>query len=717
MIAERAAEKVTAEHLRRDAYLYVRQSTLRQVMENTTSTDRQYGLRQRAVALGWAADQVLVIDEDLGRSGATSDGREGFKRLVADVGMGKAGIVIGTEVSRLARNNADWHRLLEICALSETLILDEDGLYDPCAFNDRLLLGMKGQMSEAELHLLKARLRGGQLTKARSGELWLPLPVGLVYDSSGRVALDPDQGVRDTVAHLFTTFSRTGSARATVKAFSSEGLRFPSRVQTGPNKGTLAWLPLTHSRTLGVLHNPRYTGAFVYGRHRQRRGADGRTHQILQPRDAWTVLIPDAHPAYISWSQYEDNLRRLAECAQSRGEDRRASPPREGPALLQGLAICARCGKRMTVRYHARAEALLPEYVCQREAIQNATDPCSRVAGEGVDRRIGELLLETVTPLALEVALAVQAELEGRAAEADALRRQGVERARHQAEAARRRYLAVDPDNRLVAANLEADWNDTLRTLNATQDDYERQTANAAPLADADKQRITNLAADFPALWSDPRTPQRERKRMVRLLIDDVTLARAERTITARVRFKAGQTAAFEVRVGLTAYDIRRTPAETVTEVDRLLDHHTDAEVAEELNRHGFTSGTDQAFTPTMVNHIRRNYRLDSRYARLRRQGLLTLEEAAQALGIHPQTVKKRAATGQLASVAYNDKNERLYMPPGPIAMIPCARCAKLIPERVPQGQRQKYCSTTCRTGAYAARRQTAGWKRARNRR
>jgi DNA invertase Pin-like site-specific DNA recombinase len=251
--SERAAEKISADHLRRNAYLYVRQSTLRQVLENTTSTDRQYGLRQRAVALGWPNDQIVVIDEDLGRSGATSEGREGFQRLVADVGMGKAGIVIGLEVSRLARNNADWHRLLEICALSETLILDEDGLYDPCAFNDRLLLGLKGQMSEAELHLLKARLRGGQLSKARSGELVVPLPVGFVYDATGKVVLDPDQGVRDAIGHLFGTFARTGSARATVKAFAQDDLRFPSRVRTGPNRGRLAWLPLKHHRVLQIL--------------------------------------------------------------------------------------------------------------------------------------------------------------------------------------------------------------------------------------------------------------------------------------------------------------------------------------------------------------------------------------------------------------------------------------------------------------------------------
>jgi hypothetical protein len=541
--------------------------------------------------------------------------------------------------------------------------------------------------------------------------------VGFVYDSVGRVVLDPDQGVRDAVACLFATFERTGSARATVKAFAAEGLKFPSRLQTGPNKGTLVWLPLRHHRVLQVLHNPRYAGAFVYGRRRQRRGPDGRLRHALQPREAWTVLIPDAHPAYISWVRYEDNLRRLAECAQSHGEDRRASPPREGPALLQGLVICGRCGKRMTVRYHSRRGELIPEYVCQRTGIEEGIPACFRIGGEGIDKRIGQLLLDTVTPLALEVALAVQTEVEGRAAEADALRRQAIERARHAAEQARRRYLAVDPDHRLVAANLEADWNESLRALSAAQDEYERQAAHAMPLADTDKARITALATDFPALWSDPRTPQRERKRMVRLLIEDVTLRRDDKIITVGVRFKTGQTATFEVTVGPTASEIRRTPPEVIAQVDQLLDHYTEAGVAQELNRLGVLSSTDDTFNPVMVNHIRRKHGLQSRFARLREQGLLTLDEMATTLDVHPQTVKERAARGQLVSVTYNDKNQCLYAPPGPISTIPCAHCDKAIPERGVQGQRQKYCCVSCRTSAYAARRQAAGWKRTRNHR
>jgi DNA invertase Pin-like site-specific DNA recombinase len=667
MISDHSLDKITAERLRRDAYLYVRQSTLRQVMENTTSTDRQYGLRQRAVALGWAIDQVVVIDEDLGRSGASADGRSGFQRLVGDVGIGKAGIVIGLEVSRLARNNADWYRLLEICALTETLILDEDGLYDPCNYNDRLLLGLKGQMSEAELHLLKARLRGGQLSKARTGELVVPLPVGLVYDPTGRVVLDPDQGVRDAVNHLFATFARTGSARATVKAFAQEGLRFPSRVQTGPNKGTLGWFPLRHHRVLQVLHNPRYAGAYCYGRRRARRGVDGAVRYSLQPRESWIVLIPDAHPGYISWADHDDNLRRLAESSQSRGDDRRHSPPREGPALLQGLAVCARCGSRMTVRYHTRRDVTYPEYMCQRRGIEEGNRICQSVPGEALDAAIGELLLATVTPVALDVALAVQAELEGRAAEADGMRRQHVERARHLAEQARRRYLAVDPDNRLVAVNLEADWNDALRALTQAQEDYQHQTAKASPLDPNDKARIAALASDFPALWSDPRTPQRERKRMVRLLIEDVTLNR-DGHITGQVRFKGGQTTTVEVTVGLPAPQARRTPAAVIAEIDRLLDHNTEAGVAEQLNNSGILSGTGEPFHPGIIHHIRVNYGLTPREQRLAARGLVNLEEAAERLGVCVTTVKAWHHQGRLHGEPVNRKGEHYYQIP---AVVP----------------------------------------------
>jgi len=423
-----AHQKVKPTHLKRSAYLYIRQSTLRQVLENTESTKRQYALRQHAIALGWQQDQIIVIDSDLGQSGASAADREGFQRLVTEVSLGRAGIVLGLEVSRLARNSMDWHRLLEICALADTLILDEDGVYDPAHFNDRLLLGLKGTMSEAELHVLRARLQGGILNKATRGELFMRAPIGFAYDPAGRLRLDPDQQIQDTMRMLFETFQRTGSAMATVREFRKSGVLFPRRIHSGPGKGEVIWGKLEHSHVLRVLHNPRYAGVFVYGRSRVRKNIDGDCKVQQLPREEWHTFIPESHPAYISWDEHERNLKLLRESAQAIGFDRRKSPPREGPALLQGLVICGKCGRRMTLRYHARRESLCPEYVCQRKGIENAEPLCQRIPGADIDRVVGDILLELVNPVTLEIALTVQQELQARLDESDRLRRQHVER-------------------------------------------------------------------------------------------------------------------------------------------------------------------------------------------------------------------------------------------------------------------------------------------------
>jgi len=664
--ATTVVSKVTAGHLQRIAYLYVRQSTLRQVLENTESTQRQYALRQRAIALGWPDEQVVVIDTDQGQSGASAADREGFKRLVAEVGMGRAGIVLGLEVSRLARNNADWHRLLEICGMSGTLILDEDGLYDPGDFNDRLLLGLKGTMSEAELHFIRARLRGGQISKARRGELRMALPVGLLYDAAGNVALDPDTGVQQALRHLFATFQRTGSARAVVQTFTREGLLFPARVRIGERKGELAWMPLRHWRVLRTLHNPRYAGAFVYGRHRARKRPDGKITNEIVPREQWMTLIPDAHPGYLTWEQFEINQRLLAANAQAHGSERAAGPAREGPALLQGLAICGRCGKRMTVQYHQRRGTLIPDYKCISESIQAGVPQCLVVPGQSIDDTISRLLLDTVTPLALEVALTVQSELEANADQADQLRKSHVQRAHQRAELARRRYLQVDPENRLVADTLEADWNDTLRALQTAQDDYERSSAAAkTTLAEQHKARVRALAADFPALWSDPATPPRERKRIARLLIEDVTINRGEE-IHLDIRFRGGETRSMKIPIPLSAWKARQTDPDTLTLIDRLLDEHTDAETATELNDAGRRSGTGKPFTAAIVLHLRRAHNLPSHPERLQARGLLTTNEIAKQLGVHTSTIKAWHHAGLLKSEKANDKNERLYYPPTP---------------------------------------------------
>jgi DNA invertase Pin-like site-specific DNA recombinase len=662
------SHKVTPRHLRRHAYLYIRQSTLRQVVENTESTERQYALRQRAVALGWTIEQVVVIDRDLGHSGASAADREGFQQLVRDVGLGRAGLVMGLEVSRLARNSTDWHRLLEICALTETLILDEDGVYDPAHFNDRLLLGLKGTMSEAELHVLRARLRGGIVNKARRGELEIPLPVGFVYDAAGRVMLDPDQRVQETLRAFFDTFRRTGSATAVVKTFRNQQLLFPRHARHGIHDTGTRWVPLQHSRALWVLHNPRFAGAFFFGRSRQRHTE---TRMVIErlPRDEWTALIRDAHAGYITWEEFEENQRRLRENAQAIGGDRRRSPPREGPALLQGIVVCGRCGDRMTVRYHQRHGTLWPTYVCQRRGIARAEPICQTVPGRGLDAAIGRVLIDTVTPLTLEMALTVRQELHTQLEDTDRLHRRAVDCARYEADLARRRYLQVDPANRLVADELEAQWNRALQQVVDAQETYDRQRhADRLSGGPEGRERILALATDFPRLWHDPRTPDRERKRMVRLLLEDVTLIKTAEGVTAHLRFRGGATTTLPLARALNAWQLRETSTEIVALIDQLLDQHTDEETAMILNERGYLSGTRQPFHRGIVQHIRHSHRLRSRYARLRARGMLTRDEIAQRLNVSADTVKTWARLGLLRGHACNAKHEQLYEPPGPNA-------------------------------------------------
>lgn len=655
--------KIEARHLKGNAYLYVRQLTVRQVFENQESTKRQYALRQRAIALGWPIERIIIIDTDLGKSGASSD-REGFQRLVTEVSMGRAGIVMGLEVSRLARNSTDWHRLLEICALTSTLILDEDGIYDPSHFNDRLLLGLKGTMSEAELHVLRARLRGGILNKARRGELEMRLPIGFVYDADSRVRLDPDVRIQKTIRLLFQTFRRTGSALATVKAFRERKLQFPRRLYRGPQKGDVIWAELDHSRVLWVLHHPRYAGAFCFGRSRQRKHPDGRHLFVRLPREEWTAFIPDAHDGYISSDEFDANVRRLRENAYALGAEREKGPPREGPALLQGLAICAACGQRMTVRYHVFRGRPVPDYMCQRRGIQRAEPACQHIHGGALDEMIGKLLVEKVTPVTLEVALTVQKELENRVDETDRLRSQAVEQARHGAELARRRYMQVDPDNRMVADTLEADWNAKLRVLADAQEQCEKQKERDRGLDDDQRARILALATDFPRLWNDPRTPDRERKRMARLLIEDVTLLKSK-DVTVQIRFKGGATQTLSVPLPQSAWMKRQTSPEVVRAIDRLLDDHTDGEIAALLNDQGMLSGEGKRFHLGIVARIRTAYTLKSRYLRLRARGLLTKREIAKRLHVKPCTIKIWRRAGLLIAHRFDDRGQCLFEPPG----------------------------------------------------
>ncbi len=672
---------VTADHLRRLAFLYVRQSSLQQVQDHQESTARQYALKRRALALGWAAERVVVIDDDLGLSGASAAERTGFQRIVADVGLGRVGMVMGLEVSRLARNSSDWHRLLEICALSETLILDEDGLYDPAHFNDRLLLGLKGTVSEAELHVLRARLIGGQLNKARRGELWMRAPLGMVYDAGGKLMLDPDEQVQGAVRLVFDTFDRTGSAGAVVRYFQQQQIAWPRRVHKGPRPGALVFGELEHDRVLSILHNPRYAGAYVYGRTRQRKlRLAGQVGYRRLPRAEWKVFLPDAHPGYITWEQFEANQEALHASAQSIGADRRRSAPREGVALLQGLVICGRCGRRMTVRYivsHGHPE---PLYRCQRRGIQRAEPVCQSLPGAAIDRAVSELVLETVTPASIDVAVEVFEELRSRAAEVDRAKRAQIARLREDAELAQQQFLLVRPENRLVADNLERHWNEALQRLAAAEEAYAgADKTRTPPVTPEMKERVAALVADLPRVWNDPRTPARDRKRMLRLLIEDVTLLRDD-VVGVSIRWRGGATRRIECPLPLTAPDLRRTPAAVVEQVRALATEQTDAQIADTLNRQRLRTGTGLPFSRRRVRMLREAYDINSYAEHLIAAHWLTVPQMAELLDVHPATAKRFAHQGVLRAVRADDKGTILFEPPtGP---LPVAQPGKRLRDR-----------------------------------
>lgn len=656
-------QQVTAHHLSRLACLYVRQSTLQQVVENTESTSRQYALRERAQALGWTDERILVIDQDLGQSGASTADRLGFQRLVAQVGLGQVGLVLGLEVSRLARNSSDWHQLLEICALTRTLILDEEGLYDPATFNDRLLLGLKGTLSEAELFVLRARLQGGILNKARRGALKLVLPIGLCYTESDTIVLDPDVQVQATLREVFRSFAHTGSAFATVRHFRQHHLLFPRRIRRGPHSGELAWAEIEHHDVLRVLHHPAYAGAFVYGRTRTLKTADGKIHIQDLPRTEWFALVKDAHVGYITWEEYERNEAQLAVNSQAYAPQR-FSPPREGPALLQGLIICGKCGERMTVRYHQRGgQRIVPDYLCQHKSIEQGRTPCQRLPGSALDRAIAVLVAERMTKDTLALTLAVQDELVQRAEEAQRLRHLQVERAQYEADLAQRRYLKVDPDNRLVASVLEAEWNTKLRELEearAIEEQYKQSDQHQ--VSTEERTEIDGVPERFRHFWNDPKTTTRQRKRAVRLVIEDVTVHKTDR-IVAHIRFKGGATETITVALPLPLALSRFTPPDTLAAMDRFLNEYTDAEVAEQLNLQGFRTFEGLPFHGTHVYQLRRHHGLLDRYTRLRTQGLLTAEELAQSYGVTSQTIWRWYRQGRIIGMRYNDRGSSLFLP------------------------------------------------------
>jgi DNA invertase Pin-like site-specific DNA recombinase len=524
---ERLGSKVGDRHLERLAVVYVRQSTRQQVLDHGESTRLQYALVERAVTLGWQTSRVMVIDEDLGKSGASAAGRVGFQRLVTEITMGHVGLVLGIEMSRLARSGADWYQLLELCALSGALLADADGVYDPVDYNDRLLLGLKGTMSEAELHLLKQRMLAGKQAKARRGELAIPLPIGYVRRPSGEAVLDPDEQVQTVVRLVFAKFAELGTLHGVLRWLVDHDIQLGMRLHAGPDKDELVWRRPNRMTLQNMLHSPVYAGIYAYGRRRvdPRRQLPGRpsTGRVVRAPNEWLVMIPGVLPGYITVEQYHANLARLAANAA------RAETPgvvRAGSALLSGLARCGRCGRRMTVRYHVRAQTTQPEYVCARQLTDyGAGQRCQALAGACVDALVTRQVLAALAPAAVEVSLQAAEQMQAERAELERIWQQRLERAQVAADRARRCYRLAEPENRLVVRQLEADWEAALAAQQRLQEDYDRFTrTRPQPLTPAQQRAITALAGDIEGLWAAPTTTDADRKQIIRTLVDQVTI-------------------------------------------------------------------------------------------------------------------------------------------------------------------------------------------------
>src|SRR5512132_3487907 len=542
--------KITEVHRRRRAVVYVRQSTLAQVERNTESAARQYALRDRAVELGWAQDSVAVVDGDTGRSGASAAGRLGFKELVAEVGLGHVGLVLALEVSRLARSSADWHQLLDLCALTGTLIADADGVYSPADFNDRLLLGLKGTMSEAELHLIRARLDGGLRNKAQRGELRTSLPVGLDRDEDGRIVLCPDEQVRHAIERVFVLWRRLGSARQVVAELVAEGQRLPRRTV---GQRWVRWARASYGAVHDLLTNPAYAGAFVFGRTRTEKRVDEhgevKVRTVEVPLQEWSVCLPDHHPGYVSWPDYLATRERLRANVRPRGEGGGAA--REGSALLQGLLRCGRCGRRMQVAYSGRG-GRSPRYACVRGLHLHATDACQSLGGGRLDKAVAAAFLEAVTPAGVAATARAVAELEAEHDTRLSGQRLALERAEFEADRARRQFDACEPEHRLVARSLEHALEDALAGVERERGKLAALAqARPAPLTDAARAVLARLARDLPRLWDAETTTDRDRKELLRTLIGDVVVTTnvAERRATVEICWEGGARTELSVRL------------------------------------------------------------------------------------------------------------------------------------------------------------------------
>jgi DNA invertase Pin-like site-specific DNA recombinase len=655
-------EPIQDTHLQKLACIYLRQSTLKQVRQHQESTERQYALREKALQLGWPPERILILDHDLGISGTQMANRPDFKRLVAEVSLQKVGAVFALEASRLSRSDLDWHQLVDLCGWTGSLLIDEDGAYNPGDFNDRLLLGLKGTMSQAELHFLRVRLQGAKLNKARKGKLRFPLPVGLVYADPEGIVLDPDQEVQGAVRLVFDTFGQTASAYGVVQHFAEHQLLFPKRSYGGVWHGQLRWGRLNHGRVLCLLRNPAYAGAYVFGRYRSCKSFSptGQMHRTVRPMPLadWQVNLPNQHPGYISWEQYLANQQTLAQNQTNSCPEATGSAAREGPALLQGLLVCGRCGRRLSPRYLGEHGSIV-WYECNWRRRELAGKSCWSVRGDLLDEAVAQRILSALVPAQVEIALAALAEVEQRDQALEHQWQLKIQRAEYEGQLAQRRFEEVDPANRLVAATLEQRWEHALRELEGLRQQYRQYQEKQTPPVSAEQQtQVRLLANDLPQLWRAPTTTAKDRKRILRLLLKDITVEKrpAAHQAILHLRWQGGATEDLAVDLPLKAADRWRYPEALVNKVRQLAQQQTDHQIALALNQEGRRSAKGQTFRASMVAWIRGKHRIPGPV--LHQPGELTVQQLSQKFAVSQHVVYYWLGKGLVQARRLPPKNQ-----------------------------------------------------------
>jgi len=612
--------KIETQHLARLAIVYVRQSSTRQVRENIESTQLQYDLATLANAYGWPDNRIEIIDEDLGVSGKSLEGRSGFRRLLAEISLAHVGIVMGIEMSRLARNCRDWHQLLELCAVFGTLLGDADGIYDPREHNDRLLLGLKGTMSEAELHVLHSRLDAGRRNKAKRGEYVSGVPLGYIRTRDG-VELEPDVQAQGVVRLLFDKFAELGSAHAVLKFFHNQQIFIGRRVPNGPQPGELIWQRANRSTILYVLHNPIYAGAYAFGRRRRATvsNPDG-THKTVQrdvERDEWEVLIRDKFPAYITWEQWDRNQQRLRE-----NSTRFGCGVSRGASILAGRIVCGKCGASMSVHYRDG----VPTFDCGLAKLQFGSDYCQSFSGRWLEPLIEELVLLALEPASIQLSQEAADDIEEERTKLETHHKQSLERATYQADMARRRYEEVDPGNRLVAAELEKRWEAALVTQRRSEETLNRfRQETPTTLTQEERRRITRLSKNFRALWMSETTSNKDRQDLVRILIERIAVEVVNGTerLSVTVHWAGGFTSQHETRRTVSTFEELEDSDALLKRTQELYNSGCPrSELSERLNDEGFRPARKNQFTQQNINALMRV---------LRNKGMI---------GVRPKVVK-----------------------------------------------------------------------------